>query len=329
MAASSPPPAPLAPPDEQFWEKYNPHFELPLSGVGAIAVHVAIISTLSGLLWLSYRSTISDKTPVPMRTAMLMEGSRADGAGQGGGDSSPTENIERQELPSRDVPQATLEEVREKIKEFSPVIPPAEGLRPEDLPTAKRLAEINDELRKKLFEGMNGKKGKGPGDGSGESGVEGPGASNKGDATSSSNRAVRWELIFDTQSGEDYVRQLAAMKATLVVPQPADWQTNKAYRNLTIGKAVGEDFDIGKLPGLFFIDDAADSAKRVAQALGLGFAPPKFIAFFPKDVEEDLAAKERAYRGRKESEIFSTKFKIVMKDGKPTPVVIDQVPVRR
>jgi hypothetical protein len=176
---------------------------------------------------------------------------------------------------------------------------------------------------------MNGQKGKGPGEGKGESGVEGPGASNKGDATSSSNRAVRWELIFDTTSGDDYVRQLAAMKATLVIPQPPDWQANKAYRDLTLGRATGEDFDIARLPGLFFIDDAADSAGRVARSLGLAFSPPKFIAFFPKDVEEDLAAKERAYRMRKESEIFSTKFKIVMRDGKPTPVVIEQVPVRR
>jgi hypothetical protein len=329
MATSSPPPAPLAPPDEQFWEKYSPHHEFPLSTVGSVAMHVAALAVFLGLLWMLSRLTFSDKTPVPMRTAMLTEGSGADGRGEGGGTPAPMENVDRPQLPSRDIPEATLQEVKEKIKQFSPVIPPTEGLRPEDLPTAKRLAEINDDLRKKLFEGMNGNKGKGPGDGMGESGVPGAGASDKGDATSSSNRAVRWELIFDTTSGEDYVRQLAAMKATLVIPQPADWQSNRVYRNLTVGNAAGEDFDIKQLPGLFFIDDMADSAARVARALGLNFSPPKFIAFFPKDVEEDLATKERAYRGRKESEIFSTKFRILMKDGKPTPIVIDQVPVRR
>jgi hypothetical protein len=329
MAASSPPPAPLAPPDEQFWDRYNPHHEFPLSSVGSVALHVAAVLLVVGLLWMLSRLTISHKTPVPMRAAMVMGGSGADGVGSGGGERSPKENVETPELRQRDIPPAVLQDVKQQIKDFTPKVPAAEGLRPEDLPAIPKIADLTDDLRKKLLEGMNGQKGKGPGQGSGDSGLDGPGASNKGDASSSSNRAVRWELIFNTESGEDYVRQLSAMKATLVIPQPSNWQTNKAYRDLTFGKAVGEAFDIKQLPGLFFIDDTPDSAARVARALGLNFSPPKFIAFFPKEVEEDLAAKERAYRGRKESEIFSTKFKILMKDGRPTPVVIDQVPVRR
>jgi hypothetical protein len=67
----------------------------------------------------------------------------------------------------------------------------------------------------------------------------------------------------------------------------------------------------------------------LAGALGLNFSPPAFLAFFPKDIEEELAAKERSFRGRKESEIFSTEFQVLMRDGKPTITVISQVPVRR
>jgi hypothetical protein len=204
-----------------------------------------------------------------------------------------------------------------------------EGLRPEDLPTPKKIVGLEEELKKAIMDGMSGKKGKGPGEGSGGSGVEGPGSGTKGDASSSSNRAVRWELNFKTENGNDYVSQLAAMKATLVIPQPANWKTNKAYSNLTARPPAGEEFNIDKLPGLYFVDDDAGSAGRLTRALGLDFSPPHFIAFFPKDIEEELAAKERAYRGRKESEIFSTAFRILIRDGKPTITVIDQVPVKK
>jgi hypothetical protein len=138
---------------------------------------------------------------------------------------------------------------------------------------------------------------------------------------------VRWELNFRTQSGEDYLNQLAAMKATLVIPNPPDWKTSKAYSELNPPNPSGQ--AISQLPLLHFVDDDPGSAEKLARALGLGFSPPMFIAFFPKDIEEELATKERAYRGRKESEIFSTKFKILLRDGRPSITVVDQIPVRR
>ena len=115
------------------------------------------------------------------------------------------------------------------------------------------------------------------------------------------------------------------MKATLVFPQPPDWKTLKVYRDLT--SPVGTPFVRDELPRLYFIDN--ECAAVVAHALGLGFDPPQFFAFVPKEIEEELAAKERAYRNRKESEIFSTKFKILIRDGKPSITVIDQIPVKR
>jgi hypothetical protein len=118
------------------------------------------------------------------------------------------------------------------------------------------------------------------------------------------------------------------MKATLLIPQPSDWKTYKSYR-LEDSSLRGEDFDISKMPGLHFIDDDAGSASRLARAMGLNFSPPKFLAFFPKDIEDELAAKEREFRGRKESEIFSTTFKILVRDGRPTIVVIGQEAVRK
>ena len=49
----------------------------------------------------------------------------------------------------------------------------------------------------------------------------------------------------------------------------------------------------------------------------------------PKEIEEELANKERAFRGRKESEIFSTQFKVLYRDGKFTIQVTEQIPVKR
>jgi hypothetical protein len=339
MSTSAPPPGattpppPLAPPDEQFWDRYSPHHEFPLSSVGSIAMHVGGLVLFLLALWLLSRMAISDKTAVPMRVMTVAgEGDDGESTGSGGGEQKRPEDVDpvRQVLPKRDVPQADLDHVVEDIKPYLPKVPSnQEGLRPEDLPTPKKIAGLDEEMKKALLDGMNGNKGKGPGAGSSGAAVEGPGAGTKGDATSSSNRAVRWELNFKTENGNDYVNQLAAMKATLVIPQPANWKANKAYTNLTAHPPAGEDFNIDKLPGLYFVDDDPGSAGRLTRSMGLDFSPPHFIAFFPKDIEEELAAKERAFRGRKESEIFSTTFKILIRDGKPTITVIDQVPVKK
>src|SRR5262245_32367887 len=327
---SAPPPAPLAPPDEQFWDKYSPHHEFPLSSIGSVALHIGVFAALAGLLYLAYKSTISDKTPVPMRAIVVVgDNTGAEGGGSGGG--KPQENVDPtiHQVRPKEVPQAQLDEAVPKLKEFLPKVPSnSPGLRPEDLPAVPRFAGLDKELQDKLLEGASGQKGKGPGTGGGGPGPEGPGAGQASDPTSSASRGIRWELNFKTESGTDYLNQLRAMKATLLLPQPANWKEYKSYP-LSEGSLVGQEFDITKLPGLHFIDDESGSAARLARAMGLDFSPPKFLAFFPKEIEEELARKEREFRARKESEIFSTSFRILVRDGKPTITVIDQVPVRK
>src|SRR5262249_52018326 len=199
--------------------------------------------------------------------------------------------------------------------------------RPEDLDAVKKIARLDDAIRQAL--GKSGNRGSGPGDGSGTSGVPGTGSNNAGDATSSQRRGVRWELIFRTADGRDYLNQLAAMKATVVIPYPPDWKTSKAFKDVGRERVTPEEFNRDQLPDLYFVDDEAGSPGKVAKALGLNFEPPVFIAFFPKEIEEELAAKERAFRNRKESEIFSTKFKVLIRDGKLSITVVDQIPVKR
>lgn len=327
-------PVPMAPPPEEFWDKYSPHHEFPLSSVGSVALHVAAVGGFALVLYLLAQLSVSDKIAPPM-TQMMVVG-EADGesngqAGSGGGEM--VENVNKFEFPMdpmRQIPEAKLDEVKQEIKEWVPKIPQADDApKVEDLPAFKKIAQLNDDIRKKLLEGKGGNKGQGAEPGKGANPQEGGGTGGNGDATSSKNRAIRWELIFKTESGRDYVAQLAAMKATLVIPQPADWQTSKAYRNINQPNPVGEAFSMADMPGLYFVDDSPDSASKVAKALGLNFNPPLFIAFFPKDVEEELAAKERAFRKRKESDIFSTKFKVIIRDGSYSITVVDQIPVTR
>ena len=327
------PAAPMLPPDEEFWEKYSPHYEFPLSSVGSIALHVAGLMIFLGALYMLSKMTLPDTGPVPMREIMITGDGESPTGSEGSGGPAQAENttpLEKPADPMRNIPEKTLDEVRVDIKDYVPNIPQdADAPKIEDLPSFKKFAQLNDDLRKKLLPGNGANKGAGNEAGKGSTEQPGSGVGGKGDATDSKNRAVRWELLFKTENGRDYVNQLSAMKATLVIPQPPDFKKSLAYSNLTKANPAGEPIDVNNVPGLYFIDDSADSASKVARTLGLNFDPPLFVAFFPKEVEEELAAKERKFRGRREDQIFSTKFKILIRDGKYSVEVTEQIAVKR
>jgi hypothetical protein len=345
MSTPVPPPAPLAPPEEEFWERYSPHHEFPLSSIGSVALHIAGLVLVLLMLWLLSRLSFSTREVPPMHAVRVQgDGDGAGAPGGGGGEANRQENnVVEPVIPKRSVPQADLDRVIPEVTPFLPQVPNAvNGPKPEDLKNLPKLAGLDEELRKRMLPGQSGKKGAGEGAGSGGPGPEGAGAGTAGDASSAANRSVRWELNFTNKNGDEYLRQLAAMKATLIFPEPPNWKTNRAYSQLIPPQPNGEPFDINSLTGkLYFVDDEVisqepngktrTSAGRLASALHLRYEedPPRFIALFPKDIEEELARLERAYRGRKENEIFSTTFRVLVRDGKPSITVIDQVPVRR
>jgi hypothetical protein len=313
---------------EPFWQKYSPYYEFPISSV------LSLILQFSGLTLFMLLATgwIGPQTKVPPSIREItVEGQQDGDGGQAGSGGGGEENIDPLSRPMEITPvtEVPLEEVKAQIKEWLPVVPKSpDAPKVEDLPNIQKVAQVNEALRKKLLEGAGGKSGKGTEAGEGTSGQKGEGDGGNGDAGTTKKRALRWEIVFSVDNGREYLSQLAAMKATLVVEQPPRFETALVYRNLT-ENPKGEPFDISKLPGLYFIDDRRESVIGLCQALGLNFNAPRVIAFFPGDVEEQLAAKERAYRGRKESEIFSTKFKVLVRDGKYVITVIEQIPVRR
>lgn len=332
-ATATPPKAaagPLAPPDEQFWEKYSPHYEFPLSSVGSVLMNVGALAVFLIALWLMARSTTSDKTPIPISALNVTGGEDATGPGKlGSGGGDPKENVEipLPTDPSQPVPEAVLKDVPDEMKKWVPVVPNApDAPRVQDLPAVNSLAKLNDDIRKQLMPGAGGGTGAGTEPGKGATGDPGAGAGGKGDAESSASRTLRWVIDFKTTSTADYRNQLVACKAILAFPFSD--KSLKAVKDLAAATPTVAPFDKKDIPGIYFIDDA--HAAAMARELGLtDVKPAYFICFFPKDIEEELAAKEREHRGRKESEIFSTTFQIIIRDGKPTIRVMSQDAVRR
>lgn len=336
MSATTPPtkpvPEPLSttPPPERFWEKYSPHYEFPISTVATGVLHVLAVAAVIIIATRLMRP--DEKTPVPIRSVTVTDGALgglAGDQGSGGGEAKAEVTDERPQDPIRHLPEVELK--REMIA-ASTWIPELKD-NPEALkmlvesPNFKKLDALNDDLKKRAAEGMTSKRGSGDGMGTSTSNEPGKGAGGTGgpgDATSSGNRSNRWIITFKTNSGPDYLKQLGAFSAKLVLPEPTDWKRNRLFDTTMLdgGKLLGEN---DALPSMRFIDDDRASARRMARALGLDYDPPYFVAFFPKAVEDELAAKERSYRNRKEDQIKATTFSVLERDGKYEIKVTDQI----
>ena len=147
----------------------------------------------------------------------------------------------------------------------------------------------------------------------------------KGDSTGGRN--LRWVLRFRVTSGRDYVEQLAVLNAKILIPTP-DAETKAILfpdlKKPDTRRELGEKEIREFADHLKFADSRREAVGGVAQALGLDFTPKTFFAFFPRDFEEELARKERAYRDRRVEDIEQTIFRITMREGKVQVEVEEQ-----
>ena len=195
MSTSAPPPAPLAPPDEQFWDRYNPHHEFPLSSVGVDGhARRRARARFSRRCGCCPRLTISDKTPVPMR-AITVAGATvmARGQGSGGGDSRRRTSIPlNRRCLSAMCRKRRLDKVVEDIK---PSCRSAVGRRTGCGPKTRRRQtgspSWTTDLQKKLLEDVTGRRARGPGRAPARPAWKDRGPAQAADATSSANRAIR------------------------------------------------------------------------------------------------------------------------------------------
>ena len=316
-------------PEERFWKKYSPHFEFPLSSVGSVALHVLVIG-----LFVIYLAKLlnngPDRIPLPMRTVVMNPNDDGTGEAAPGSGGAPREAVKQEpgSPPQPNVPVKPLSKPAVRVNQWVPALkddPAAQAVLADSKPLAD-LGKINDQIGRKIFEGLNGTNGKGKQPGSGTTDEPGGGTGGKGAETA--KRSLRWTLSFNTRDGQDYLNQLRALKATLIIPQPPDYA--KAFIIKDIGRPQEREPFNGNPDGqMFFLDASPESAAKVAAALGLDFSPPNFAALFPKEIENKLAELERKYRNRKESEIRSTTFKIFVRGGKYEIVVTGQEVIPR
>lgn len=301
------PGGPTEPGENTFWQTYNSNLEFPLAWAISIFLHGALIATLAVvLLWAMTGK--EDKTPVPIR---LVEGG-SDDSGEGDlmaggvpdpltiGQASPTESdFSALPLPNEQTLPEITQDFQDKIK------------LDEDLATVKITPEkaaayagLSEAIRDKLMP-FGQDKGTRPGT---KSGPQGTGA----DATRA--RSLRWVLRFSTTSGRDYLNQLHALGAIVIVPVPPENKSAYVFRDLK-NPVVGElatDAEWQKLAQqIQFCDFKRDSVVQVTTELGLGeLKPHMFWAFFPKSLEDRLAEMERSYQNRSADAIEETVFEV-------------------
>lgn len=299
--------APL-PPDEAFWAKYNSRFEFPFSTVGAVLLHV-VVALVIVLMLAEMRASTPNKD---LRVVMA----QIDGYGEG----SPGDGTEPTDLPAGGsenlaevvpptLPELTpLPEVRETLRELLP--------EPNSAAIPDRKLKDYAALDKSLLKGLARGEGQG-GTGPGGAGPDG-----------AIPQSFRWTLRFKTRDGRDYVYQLGILRAHILVPVPPGNKECLLFEDLSAEPPRGRkmtDPDLTRLGRqVRFSDRSRDSCRQVARALGLDFTPDVFYAFFPDDLRQDWAAKERAFRGADPKDIEETVLEVTVTGGRADVRVTDQ-----
>lgn len=313
------------PPEEEFWDRYNRRLEFPLAAVAAVFLHVvigaALVYLLVGLMG-------GEKSDGPKVELMAVGGMDDEGDGAAGSGGQPNPDLIRDVSPLAAAREAlpttmSIDEAKENIQKI--VLEDPNGKLPIAAPNAAAYSQLDDSLKKKLL-GVGGQKGEGNQAGKGNSGEAGSGPGGTG-ADSTRARGLRWVLRFQVANGRDYLAQLQAMGAQILVPIPggkdsiliADVNNPSAQRKAT-------NADLRDLANkIQFSDTRRDAVQGVAGALGLDFTPKTFFAFFPKGMEDELARKETAYRNRRAEDIEETVFRVTIRGGSYTLVVDEQV----
>jgi len=85
---------------------------------------------------------------------------------------------------------------------------------------------------------------------------------------------------------------------------------------------------ISKIERIFWIDDKPESVRSLAEALQLDRVPVRFVAFFPRQFEEELLRKELRFQNKKEHEIRKTIFQMQRRGNRYEAVVREQILIR-
>ncbi|MGL6097958.1 MAG: hypothetical protein ACRC7O_19420 [Fimbriiglobus sp.] len=301
----------VVPPDEKFWKTYNSRLEFPIAALLSLLAHVALIAVLVFLLVVAMAGG-EDKSSVPLR--LVDNGDAEEGLGNKNaigkdepltpGDTAGPTLKDVDALPLEDSLPEVQKDFQEKIQ-LDPDL--AETVvTPEK---AAAYASLNDVLRDQILP-----VGQRKGNGGTEAGEAGIGS----DATKA--RSLRWVMRFRTNNGRDYLNQLSALGAIVIVPVPPENKAAYVFRDLVnpkVGNLVSEGEWQKLAQQIQFCDFKQDSVAQVSAELGLAQTKPHmFWAFFPKVLEDQLAKKEREYQNRSPDSVSETVFQVVQKGGR-------------
>jgi hypothetical protein len=329
-AKSPPPPEPdrefRGPPEEEFWERYNARLEFPLGTAAAILLHVVVAAILV-VVFVRLMDKGGDKSGVPVK---LIDVGGMDDAGEGsagsGGQDDPLRTGDNQFKAMNDA-LPTPEALAEAKARLSITLDDPAGTTPIAASNAAAFTKSSDELLQKI---LGSRKGSGGGAGTGFDGSKGSGPGGTG-ADSSRARSLRWVLRFRTNDGRDYLAQLAAMRAEILVPLPPENRQCLYFPDLNnpANKKTATDDDLRMLADrIKFSDTRPASVAGVCDALGVREPARSFWAFFPKGLEDDLSRLETGFRNRRAEDIEETVFRVTVRGGK-TEMVVDSQTAKR
>jgi hypothetical protein len=305
---------------------------LPLSGLGSIAAHAVILGVALVLAAHAFVLWKNEGRPTEVQVVQIVEprGIPEGIATKPGGSKTGLVEAVSNTPPAEDRPASMPQ-----VADLKPV--PAAPPRQLELtnPDATRLIEEgkriiteiggrNDKAREDLARvppPSNKIEPKGPISGPPRRGPNSPPVGRLEPIT----REQRWTLIFNTRNGEDYARQLQALGALLAIPDPSQPERYLVIRDLLKRPADPQPEDLSEIDRISWVDSKPESVDALRRALQLKEPPGRFVAFFPKSLEQKLLEMELARaRGRGEGEIKETRFEIQRVGNSYEPRVVDQ-----
>ncbi len=319
---------PLIPPEEALWQKYSPHFELPLASASSLFLHGLVIGLLAmGGLAFFFTPNLEATKPPRMDVVMIEgAGTGFEGlSGEAGLPGSPNAGGKTEQVtPLPDQPSDRPPPPRFKDPMAQLDLPMIDdGLPPVDGELALELQKIAKEAEERVNremkidapprvggtntkvpgskgtgnpKGVGGKGGSGTGTGVGSKTGAGYGSGGPGGRKGTDQEIFAWRWRFDLSGdAKEHARKLAALGVTVAIPD-----ANPAGGFSIITDLNRRPVDLKK-DNLAAFKDAVkwyNTRPESVQALAaeLQIPTPKFVVLLlPKDREQRMANEEAKY----------------------------------
>lgn len=353
---------PLIPPEEALWEKYSPHFELPLAGATSLFLHGLVIGILAvGGLALLFTPSL-ELTPPRMDVVMIEgNGSGFEGlSGEAGSPGSPNGGGKKEKVDAAldQPPDPGERPPAARIFNDPPLLdlPTVEGGMPVDAELTIELKKIAQEAEERVKEsiqsapaptpsgtgkttgpvgsgnpkGVNGQGGTGTGKGIGKKQGSTYGTGDRAGGRKATDQEVfAWRWRFDISGdGKEHARKLAALGVTIAIPDPNSPNGFFLITDLNRRPVDRKKDNLGAFKdAVKWYNTRAESVQALAAELQIPFTPKFVVLLLPKEREQKMAQEEARYaqeQRRKLETVSETWFDFRLRNGVYDPVVIRQ-----